>query len=53
MLVFSISQSLGNTLALIATFVGLGIVVNILIASVIAQVFAEHRQDQEGEPPAS
>ena len=53
MLIFSISQSLGTTLALVATFIGIGIVVNILIAYVVAQVFAEHRQNQEGEPPAS
>jgi hypothetical protein len=47
------SQALGQTLALIATFIGIGVVVNLLIAYVIAQVLGEHKQNQEGEPPAS
>ena len=53
MFTFAISQSLGQTLALIATFIGIGIVANILIAYAVAQVFAEHRQNQDPEPPAS
>jgi hypothetical protein len=52
MLILS-SQALGQTLALIATFIGIGILVNLLIAYVIAQVLGEHKRNQEGEPPAS
>ena len=43
-------HSLGQTLALLATFVGIGIIANVLILYVIAQVFAEHKQNREGEP---
>ena len=53
MFIFSVSQSLGSTLALIVTFIGIGVLVNILIAYVVAQVFAEHRQNRDGEPPAA
>jgi hypothetical protein len=52
MFIFSISQSLGQTLALVATFIGIGILVNVLIIYIVAQVFAEHRQNRE-EPPAT
>ena len=37
----------GQTLALLATFVGLGILVNVLVVYIIAQVLAERRQNQE------
>jgi hypothetical protein len=46
------SQALGQTLALAATFLGIGVIVNLLILYVIAQVFAEHKQNQEHEPGA-
>ena len=52
MLVVAFSHALGQTLALLATFVGIGVVVNVLILYVIAQVFAEHKQNQEREPGA-
>jgi len=52
MLILS-SQALGQTLALAATFLGIGVVANLLIAYVVAQVLGEHKQNQEGEPPAS
>jgi hypothetical protein len=40
--------ALGQTLALLATFVvALGLLVNLLIVYIVAQVFAEHRQNQE------
>ena len=42
-----LGDSLGQTLALLATFVGIGIVVNVLIVYVIAQVLAERKQNQE------
>jgi hypothetical protein len=41
------ADSLGQTLALLATFIGIGIVVNLLIFYVIAQVLAERKQNQE------
>lgn len=52
MLVFGISQALGQTLALLATFVGVGVIVNVLILYVVAQVIAEHKQNQERDPGA-
>ena len=41
------ADSLGQTLALIATFGGIGLVVNLLIFYVVAQVLAERKQNQE------
>jgi phage shock protein PspC (stress-responsive transcriptional regulator) len=52
MVIFGLSQALGQTLALIATFVGIGVLVNLLILYIVAQVLAEHKQNQEREPPA-
>jgi hypothetical protein len=52
MIIFGFSHALGQTLALLATFVGIGILVNLLILYIVVQVMAEHRQNQEGEPPA-
>jgi hypothetical protein len=52
MLISGSSQALGQTLALIATFGGIGVIVNLLILYVVAQVFAEHKQNQEHEPGA-
>ena len=43
------TSALGQTLALLATFIGIGILANILILYVIGQVFAEHKQNQEHE----
>jgi hypothetical protein len=54
MLVAAFSHALGQTLALLATFVGIGIIVNVLVLYVIAQVYAEHKQNRErerGAPP--
>jgi hypothetical protein len=39
--------ALGQTLALLATFLGVGVVANLLIFYVVAQVFAERRQNRE------
>ena len=36
-----------QTLALLATFVGIGILVNVLVVYIIAEVLAERRQNQE------
>jgi hypothetical protein len=40
-------QALGQTLALLATFLGIGVIVNVLIIHIVAQVFAERKQNQE------
>ncbi len=40
-------QAFGQTLALIATFGGIGLVVNLLVVYIIAQVLAERRENQE------
>jgi hypothetical protein len=37
----------GQTLALGLTFIGIGIIANVLIAYAIAQVLSERRQNQE------
>ena len=42
----SISSS-GETLALLITFIGIGIVANLLIVYAVGVVLAEHRQNQE------
>jgi hypothetical protein len=40
-------SSFGTTLALLITFLGIGIIANILIGYAIAQVLAERKQNQE------
>ena len=52
MLVVAMSQALGQTLALLATFLGIGVLVNLLIVYIVAQVIAEHKQNQERDPGA-
>jgi hypothetical protein len=42
--------ALGFTLALLVTFIGIGILANILILYIVGQVFAEHKQNQEHQP---
>jgi len=37
----------GEDLALLITFIGIGIVVNLLVVYAVAQVLAERRQNQE------
>jgi hypothetical protein len=49
-LVFAIDQALGTTLALLATFLGIGVIANILILYVVGQVFGERKQNQEHDP---
>jgi hypothetical protein len=41
------TSSFGVTLALLITFLGIGIVVNLLIVYAVGQVMAERRQNQE------
>jgi hypothetical protein len=38
-----------QTIALLITFVGIGVVVNVLIVYVVAQVLAERKQNKERE----
>ena len=40
-------SSFGLTLALLITFLGIGVIANILIAYTVAQVLAERRQNLE------
>lgn len=40
-------SSFGQTLALLITFLGIGVIANILIAYTVGQVLAERRQNQE------
>jgi hypothetical protein len=40
-------SSFGETLALLITFLGIGVIANILIAYAVFQVLAERRQNQE------
>ena len=47
MLIPAVDQALGQTLALLATFGGVGLVVNLLIVYIVAQVFAERKENQE------
>jgi hypothetical protein len=42
-------SALGFTLALLATFLGVGVLVNALIVYIVAQVMAERRQNKERE----
>jgi hypothetical protein len=41
------SSALSQTLALLATFLGIGVLVNVLIVYVVAQVLAERKQNEE------
>jgi hypothetical protein len=37
----------GQTIALLITFVGIGVLVNVLIVYIVLQVMAERKQNQE------
>lgn len=39
-------SSLGQTIALVVTFLGIGIIANLLIFYIVGQVLAERRQNQ-------
>ena len=41
------ADSLGQTLALLATFIGIGVVAGGLVTYIVFQVMAEHQQNQE------
>ncbi len=40
-------SSFGTTLALLLTFLGIGVIANVLIVYTVAQVLAERRQNRE------
>jgi hypothetical protein len=40
-------SSFGQTLALLITFLGIGVIANALIVYIVAQVMAERKQNQE------
>jgi len=40
-------SSTGTTIALLLTFLGIGVIVNVLIIYIVAQVFAERKENQE------
>ncbi|HYB30119.1 MAG TPA: hypothetical protein VEF89_26160 [Solirubrobacteraceae bacterium] len=40
-------SSLGTTIALLLTFGGIGLIVNVLVIYIVAQAFAERKQNQE------
>jgi Na+-transporting methylmalonyl-CoA/oxaloacetate decarboxylase gamma subunit len=40
-------QALGQTLALLVTFLGVGVVANVLIVYAVLQVMGERRQNKE------
>jgi len=44
---FGLSQAFTQTFALLVTFVGIGVIVNVLIIYIVAQVIGEHRQNRE------
>jgi hypothetical protein len=43
------ADSTGFTLALLATFLGIGVIVNVLIIYAVAQVMSEHRQNRRSQ----
>ncbi|HEV3391717.1 MAG TPA: hypothetical protein VG057_22020 [Solirubrobacteraceae bacterium] len=40
-------SSFGTTVALLLTFLGIGVIVNVIIVYIVAQVLAERKQNQE------
>ena len=47
MLAFALSKAFSQTFALLVTFVGIGVIVNVLIVYIVAQVLGEHKQNRE------
>jgi hypothetical protein len=47
MVLITASDALGQTLALLVTFIGIGLFVNVLIVYIVFQVLAERKQNQE------
>jgi hypothetical protein len=46
-LAFGFSPAFSQTFALLVTFVGIGVIVNVLIIYIVAQVLGEHKQNRE------
>ncbi len=46
-------SSLGTTLALLITFLGIGLVVNVLVVYIVGQVLVERKQNQERHKDAT
>jgi flagellar motor component MotA len=44
-------SAIGQTIALLATFLGIGVIANVLIVYVVAQVLAERKENQERRHP--
>jgi phage shock protein PspC (stress-responsive transcriptional regulator) len=40
-------SALGTTIALLLTFLGIGVIANVLIVYIVAQVLAERKENQE------
>ena len=40
-------SSSGTTIALLLTFLGIGVIVNVIIIYIVAQVLAEHKENKE------
>jgi phage shock protein PspC (stress-responsive transcriptional regulator) len=40
-------SSLGSTIALLLTFLGIGVIANVIVVYIVAQVLAERRENQE------
>jgi hypothetical protein len=40
-------SAIGQTIALLITFLGIGVIANVLIVYVVAQVLAERKENQE------
>jgi hypothetical protein len=40
-------SALGQTIALAATFLGIGVIANVIIVYIVGQVLAERKQNQE------
>jgi phage shock protein PspC (stress-responsive transcriptional regulator) len=41
------NAALSETIALLATLLGIGVIVNVLVIYIVAQVLAERKQNQE------
>jgi hypothetical protein len=45
--VLAVSKAFSNTFGLIATFGGIGVVVNVIVVYIVIQVRGEHQQNEE------
>jgi len=43
----SLGRARGQTIALLLTFLGIGVIANVLIVYIVAQVLAERKENQE------